>query len=170
MLEWLALSRRSFMSSYGRTSDTIVAPVRSHSGRPWGKRSSITHWVNGSAITGQASCMPSIAAIRARSASVVAGTIRSTMLSGQASSVCTQAPNSGSRRCAKRVRTRWVVRPLAGRLSQDSTVNGSVPAARRARRAAARKPGAVRGRSGSARSARIAGSVSSSSPVAGFQQ
>ena len=97
------------------------------------------------------------AAIRARSASVVAGTMRSTMVAGKAMCSATYLPRSGFRRVASRVTTFATVRPLAGRLSQHRTVKGGRPRALRARIASTRKPGAERGVSGWLRSWRMSG-------------
>ena len=89
------------MSSNGPTSSTMVTPNLSQSGRPAGKSSSTTHWRNGSVITGQASSTPSARETRARSASVVAGTMRSTMLDGTGDIVLDDAaPRPASRRPA----------------------------------------------------------------------
>ncbi len=75
------------MFSYGATSVTNSAPAIDQSGRPCGNRSSITHWLNGSVTTGAASSIPRRAAIAARSRSVVAGVMRSTMVDGKATSL-----------------------------------------------------------------------------------
>ena len=83
--EWLALSRRSFIDSYGATSATNCAPTRSQAGRPATKRSSIAHCLNGSCTTGAASCKPSAASLSAMSRPVVAGTMRSTIVDGKRS-------------------------------------------------------------------------------------
>ena len=72
--------------------------------------------------------------------------------------------------CASRVTTLATVRPLAGRLSQHSTVKGGSPRAFRARSASTRKPGAERGGPGCARSWMMSGCCSFSSPVAGSWQ
>ncbi len=110
-----------------------------------GKSSSITHWVNGSVTTGQASVAPSAWSTRARSSSVVAGVMRSTMVEGKATSPATQAPSSASRSSAKRDSTRRATTPFAGRLSQVSTVKGGTPAACRRASASMTSPGAVVG-------------------------
>ena len=137
----------------GATSATMVAPAASQAGRPSGKRSSITHWVNGSVTTGQASSRPSAAATRARSASVVAGTMRSTMVSGQATSPRDEAPEVGDRAAARTASAAGAAcAPLAGRLSQHSTVKARQPAGAAPASAAARNPSAERGASGWARS------------------
>src|SRR3954470_7830095 len=141
----------------GPTSATSSAPASSKRGRPLLKRSSITHCVNGSVITGQASETPRRSAIAARSASVVAGTIRSTMVEGNAISSSTQRPRSGSRKRANWARTRPTVWPFSGRLSQHRTVKGATPLARRRRKASTRLPGALRARSGAARSVAMSG-------------
>ena len=46
------------MRSNGSTSSTSCAPTVSNGGRPAGKWSSITHWVKGSVMIGQASSRP----------------------------------------------------------------------------------------------------------------
>jgi hypothetical protein len=56
--------------------------------------SSITHWLKGSVITTPSSRIAS-ASTSARSASVVAGTMRSTMLHGKVQFCATQSTRSG---------------------------------------------------------------------------
>ena len=164
MPECAPFNSRSFISSKGRTSATISTPCSSHRGRPSGKFSSTTHCMKGSAFTGQASCRPSAADIRSRSASVVAGTMRSTMVEGKATSRSMWSARCRSLASANWRTSRRTVSPLDGRLSQHSTVKGGVPVSRRRSSAAAMKPCTVRGRAGSARSAATSGCERSSLP------
>ena len=99
-------------------------------GRPAGKWSSITHWKNGSATTGHWSSMPKRSRRSSRSVSAVTGVTRSTMLLGKATCSAIQSPRSGSTRRAKATKLLRATVPLCGRLSQDRTANGAVPAAR----------------------------------------
>ncbi len=116
---------------------------------------------------GQASSSPVAAAMRARSASVVAGTMRSTMVAGKATCSATWTPSGGSTSAARRATTLRTERPLDGRLSQHRTVKGGRPRSHRSRRAATRKPGAETGVARLARSCTMSGCASFSSPVAG---
>ena len=170
MVECEPLSIRNFISSNGSTSATSCTPTASKAGRPAGKRSSITHWLKGSVMIGQASSRPVRSRTSWRSASVVAGTMRSTMVEGKATVSATWRPSPGSRSAAKRVTMRAVVRPLAGRLSQLITVNGGMPDARRLARASTMSPGALTGSCGWARSCTMSGWFGSISPVAGSWQ
>ena len=96
--------------------------------------------------------MPSAAATAARSASVVSGTIRSTIVEGKATSSAIHLPSSGDRKLANRCRILPTVTPLAGRLSQESTVKGARPKSLRRDSAATMNPAADRGASGFFRS------------------
>ncbi len=112
----------------------MIAPARSQAGRGAAKSSSITHWRNGSVITAPRSSMPSAAAIAARSAAVVAGVIRSTIVDGKRTLSSIQASSSpacGSRSAKSRT-SPASTRPLSGRLSQHTTVIGAPFARRRA--------------------------------------
>lgn len=111
------------------------------------KESSRTHWRYGSPVTASASRTPSAAAAVARSASPVAGTIRSTTVAGKAT-----APAIRSRISARSgqfdARTKsWTTRastaPLPAMLSQDTTVSGGAPARIRAASEAASRPTTV---------------------------
>ncbi len=86
--------------------------------------------MKGSATTGQASCIPSAAAIRSRSASVVRGTMRSTMLHGKLHCLSIHSDSAAgpcrSAKASTRPRSTW---PLDGRLSSDSKVTGPSPPA-----------------------------------------
>ena len=66
------------------------------------------------------------------SAAVVAGTMRSTIVHGNATCVPIQSASDGSRACANAATMPSTVRPLCGRLSQQTTVIAPPPAARRA--------------------------------------
>ena len=81
--------------------------------------------------------------MRPRSSSVVAGTMRSTIVEGQKTASANHRPRSGSRNSAIRRSTRRVVAPLLGRLSQLRTVKGATPAARRRRKASTIQPGSA---------------------------
>ena len=100
MLEWPALSSRSLYSSHDSTSSVKTAPTRSQSGRPFAKRSSMTHWRNGSATTGHRSTIPCSRASHARSPSVVLGVIRSTIELGNVHAASIHSASAPSRRCA----------------------------------------------------------------------
>ena len=76
----------------------MIAPARSHAGRPAAKSSSMTHCVNGSVTTAPSSRAPSASPIRARSSSVVAGVIRSTIVEGKVTLAAIQSPNPSHRR------------------------------------------------------------------------
>ena len=117
-------------SSYFSTSSLKMTPgAASQRGRPAAKRSSITHIVNSSAGTGQASSAPSASAAAARVASVGAGTMRSTIAFGNVTDSSSQASRPGSAPAAVRNWTTAlrVVLPAESRLSQDSTVTGAPP-------------------------------------------
>lgn len=82
-------------------------------------------------MTGQASARPSARATASRSASVVRGTMRSTIEHGNVHSAAIQRASPASTCSAKAStmpRSRW---PLAGRLSSDMSVSGPRRAARR---------------------------------------
>jgi hypothetical protein len=158
------------MCSKGATSRTSVAPPLSQSGRPARNRSSITHWENGSVTTQASSRRPSRLATVSRSASVTAGTMRSTIALGQSISASIHAARPGSRNAANWRTTRRVAAPLSGRLSQLSRASPPAPAARRAASPATINPGAERGGPCPSRSARMSGCVSSRSPCAGSRQ
>ena len=113
------------MCSNGFTSETICTPAAAKSGRPAEKRSSTIHCVNGSVTTGHVSIMPSAEETAARSASVVSGTIRSTIVEGKATSASIHLARSRDRNAANCVTIRSTVWPLAERLSQDRTVKGT---------------------------------------------
>jgi hypothetical protein len=104
----------------------------------------MTHWRNASHTTGASSRRRSLAEIFSTSAGVVAGTIRSTIVQGKATSASIQPVSASSRSAAKaRARSRSVV-PLLGKLSQDRTVVGGAPACRRASSPATSAPIALR--------------------------
>ena len=136
-----------------------------------GKWSSSTHWVNGSQTTGQASSTPNCCTRAVTSSGFVTGVMRSTIALGKATCSASQGASgspSGERsscRAAKAPTMSRATSPLPGRLSQDITVNGSVPAARRRRSASVTKPKALRGVPGESRSACRAGSSGSNRPV-----
>ena len=155
------------MCSKGVTSATNWTPASSNAGRPAGKWSSTTHWMKSSQNTGQASSMPNSSRVIARSRSPVAGAMRSTMPFGKATLSRIQAASCGSCASARPATALRATTPLCGTLSQESTVNGARPAARRARRPARTRPKTVVGASGCAASAVIAGFAGSKAPVAG---
>ena len=93
--------------------------------------------------------------------------MRSTMPFGKATLSRTQAASLGSCASARPATAFIATTPLCGTLSQESTVNGATPAARRARSAARIRPKTVFGASGLAASAAIAGMAGSKAPVAG---
>lgn len=102
------------------------------------------HSSNGSHTTGQASSTPDSLAIAARSASVVTGVIRSTMLLGKGTFPVTQAPSAGSLRFAKAVNILRATSPLSWMLSQDITAKGASPRFRRRASASVMRPNVVR--------------------------
>lgn len=127
-MEWLALSTRSLSASHGSTSATSTAPASSHGGRAAAKSSSITHCRNGSATTAASSRNPVRVRTSVRSSAVVAGTIRSTIVAGNRMCSDTHAASSASPAASMNCCTsRRRVRPLAGRLSQLTTVTGPAP-------------------------------------------
>jgi hypothetical protein len=91
--------------------------------------------MNGSQTTGQASSTPNRASISRRSSSVVTGVMRSTIEQGKATCSPIQSPSAASSRAANAVNARRARWPLPSRLSQDITVNGTVPRSRRRRSA-----------------------------------
>ena len=130
----VALSRRIFASSNTCTEATISAPAFSQAGRPAMKRSSMTHWMKLSAITGAASAQPVAASTRAATSAGGRGVMRSTMSFGQVVFASTQARNGASPRRSKKSSSPARKRsPLLRRLSQFSSVTG--PQARRLRSA-----------------------------------
>ena len=168
------LSIRSFMSSKGSTSPTISAPTGSQAGRPVGK-AVLDHPLG----EGLGDDRPGVLARpaprrpRAMSASVVAGTMRSTMVQGKATSPLDAAAEivveeRGEARDDPPRDRRAVGRQV---VAGHDTVKGTTPAARRRRSASTRRPGAVRRRgAGSARSACMSGWSGLRSPVAGSWQ
>ncbi len=121
--------------------------------------------MNGSHTTGQPSWTPNRSRRTARSASAVTGVIRSTMQFGKLTFASIQSASSGFFSRAKAPIIRWATSPFPWMLSQDMTTNGSVPEARRSASASVMKPNAVPGTAPSSRSAWIAGSLGSNSPV-----
>ena len=121
--------------------------------------------MNGSQTTVSPSRTPKSRSSCWMSSGVVTGVIRSTMQLGNATSARSQAPSSGSARSAYAANIRRAISPLPGRLSQDMTVNGGTPAARRRRSASTTKPNTVPGVAPGRRSARTAGLAGSNSPV-----
>ena len=81
----------------------------------------------------------------------------------------THSPSSGSRSRANAVKTFSAMWPLPRMLSQDITVNGSMPLDRRRTSASVTRPNVVAGTAAGARSAWTSGLVSSNSPVAGWK-
>ncbi len=132
------------MSLYGATSSTNRAPTRSSGGRSLQKSSSITHWVNGSVITGQRSPTWKVSSTSSRSPGVVAGVMRSTMLPGKETRSAIHRASAGPRRPARVMTASRVAAALSGRLSHDSTVNGARRARRRASRASTTSPNTER--------------------------
>ena len=153
------------MSSYFATSATNSTPTFSSAGRPVGKRSSSTHWRNGSHATGTASIRPKVGGASARSRSEVAGVMQSTMELGKATFAATQSASAGSERRARPVTVCAQTWPFSGRLSQDITVKGGTPASRRCRRAFRIMPNTVAGASGLAASAAMSGCAVARPPV-----
>ena len=170
IVEWLPLSMRSFIVSNGATSATSSAPAASHAGRGATKRSSITQLLYGSATTGAASVTPRRRAASAMSSSVVAGTMRSTIVHGNAACCAIHSASAGSRFCANASTRPSSVRPLCGRLSQHTTLSAPAPVALRTARPATTKPTAEHGASGCARSWTTSGCARLSAPVAGSWQ
>ena len=111
--------------------------------------------------------MPNTAATRSRSASVVAGVMRSTIELGKRTSRSTQSPSAASRSRANPTNARRATSPLPWMLSQDITVNGGRPRSRRRISASVTRPNTVDGTAPGARSARTAGSSAWNSPVTG---
>ncbi|CAM5336407.1 hypothetical protein SFUMM280S_01947 [Streptomyces fumanus] len=128
------------MSLYGATSCTKRAPTRSSGGRSLQKSSSMTHWVNGSVITGQRSPTWKSSSTSSRSPGEVAGVMRSTMLPGKETRSWIHRASAGSRRPARVAVAARAAAALSGRLSQDSTVNGAWWARRRRSRASTITP------------------------------
>ncbi len=170
MIAWPPFRMRIFMCSNGVTSETNWAPTSSKAGRPAGNSSSTTHWMKSSQKTGQASSMPNSSRVILRSRSEVAGAMRSTMPLGKATLPRIQAANFGSCASARPATAFFATTPLCGTLSQESTVKGWTPAARRARSPARIRPKTVFGASGWAASAAIAGFAGSKAPVAGLMK
>ena len=113
-----------------------------------GKVSSSTHCVNGSVTTGQASSMPS----RRELLPVLGCRRRNHPVDHRRGEGHVAVDPVGERGVAAlgelaRPRGRWR-RPFDGRLSQDATVNGAVPPARRRTSASSRRPGSERGACG----------------------
>jgi hypothetical protein len=75
--------------------------------------------------------MPNRSSTLARSASVVAGVIRSTIEFGNGTSASIQPARAGSRSRANADTARRATSPLDWMLSQETTVSGPVPAERR---------------------------------------
>ena len=106
---------------------------------------------------------------------MVTGVILSTMELGNVTSCSIHSASSGSRNRAYAVNCRRAMSPLPWMLSQDMTVNGRVPAARRRASASTTRPKTVAGGSASppwaatracSRSWATAGFWASNSPVA----
>jgi hypothetical protein len=116
-----------------------TAPTSPHGGRPAAKSSSITHWRNGSATTGQRSSMPRVSCSHSRSASAVTGVMRSTIEFGNVQLSCTHSTSAAPARAAAASMARRAASPLPGRLSQLRIVSGPAPRSRRTARAAARR-------------------------------
>ena len=165
MTAWPPFRMRIFIISQGVTSSTNSTPTCSSAGRPRGKLSSSTHWMKSSAKTGLSSMMPKSSRIMARSRSLVAGVMRSTMPFGKATFAAIQSAKAGSDRRAVSTTASRVTWPLCGMLSQHMTVKGGMPASRRAFRPATSIPNTVLGAKGLAPSAAIAGWAGSKCPV-----
>ena len=95
-MEWEPLSSQSLRCSYGVTSSTTRTPASSQAGRPAGNRPAMTHSLNGSVGTGEASTYPCDEVTASRSASVVTGVIRSTMEVAKSTLSSIQPSRSGS--------------------------------------------------------------------------
>ena len=124
-----------------------MTPTFSSAGRPAGNLSSTTHCRNSSQKTGQLSSTPHWSRRIARSRSVVAGVMRSTMELGRRrwrGSMRRARDRTSSARPATAFSVTW---PLPGMLSQDITVKGAMPAARRRFSPATIRPKAVFGAS-----------------------
>ena len=142
-------------------------PTSSHGGRPAANASSMTHWRNGSATTGQRSSMPMGSRSQLRSASSVTGVMRSTIELGNDVLLdpCRQA---GVERARPRDHRRAAASPLPGRLSQLRTVSGPAPVrgdGAPARRPADRRSGSAAWRARPSR-ARVSASVIVSDKIA----
>ncbi len=96
-------------------SATSIAPASSQRGRSPRNASSITHCVKGSPTTGARSGTPVSRSAIARSASVVAGTIRSTIVHGKSAPDVSHSSPTSSRSTS----------PLRGTLSQETTASGA---------------------------------------------
>jgi len=136
MEEWVAFSKRSFISSKERTELVNSTPTSSRGGRGRSaKSSSITHCQNGSCKTGAGSGQQVNAAISSTSCAVTAGTIRSTMVAGNRTFSLIHCARSGSIFCANSSTTVCKTRPFSDRLSQLRQVKAFRPNARLCRNA-----------------------------------
>src|SRR5690606_40145251 len=114
----------SFAASNGATFATNSAPPACQAGLPLLNASSMTHWQKGSVFTYASSRRLQASAFREISASVTAGTMRSTIVAGKPTESPIQASSAllRSRANASTADLRRV--PFAGRLSQDTIVGG----------------------------------------------
>ena len=138
--EWLALSRRSLASSKGATSSTTVTPTAdsASSSLASAKRRSITHSQKASVPKAAWSCRPKAVWAAASRAGVAAGTMRSTMLLGNAQRPAIQRPSADPCPSPFSCTSAWHMAssllPLPLRLSQEAMVRPAKPAALRADR------------------------------------
>ena len=145
MIAWPPFRMRIFIISKAWTWVVKVTPTFSSAGRPIGKLSSTTHCRNGSQVTGTGSSPRPKAAAIVFSRGPVPGVMRSTMPLGKATWALIQSAKAGSESWARPTTAASVTWPLPGRLSQDITVKGAIPAALRAFSAAMIAPNAVIG-------------------------
>mmetsp|Transcript_56567 Transcript_56567/g.132160 ORF Transcript_56567/g.132160 Transcript_56567/m.132160 type:complete len:245 (+) Transcript_56567:118-852(+) len=142
---WTPLSKRSFMSSYGRTSSTkrhFPLGDLSQDGRPEGNLSSTTQSRKLSQMTGQPSSRLYLSLSSAFASSVVAGVMRSTIEFGNITFSeihVAKAPSTAP--AISRTAMRAFV-PFSWRLSQLRMAKPPAPSLRRAA-VATRKPAAV---------------------------
>ena len=127
---------------------TGIAPARSQAGRRSRARSSIAHIRKGSPTTSPASRNPVAAANPAMSSSRVAGTIRSTIVSGKTAARASVSTTCGATFWARESTTRLSVELLPGTLSQLIITGSVAPRAMRRLSTARMKPGRESGRSG----------------------
>ena len=140
--EWLALSRRSLASSNGATSSTTVTPTAdsASSSLASAKRRSITHSQKASVPKAAWSFRPKAVWAAASRAGVAAGTMRSTMLLGNAQCPAIQRPSAAPCpspspfSCTSAWHMASSLPPLPLRLSQEAMVRPAKPAAQRADR------------------------------------
>ena len=164
--EWAPLRRRSFMCSKGSTSATNSAPCRSKAGRP-GDEAILDHPLR----EGLGHHRPAVddAERRAHLVAVGVGGAGHDAVDHRGGAGDLAGDIGGEVAAALPRRTRRAraarVRPLCGRLSQESSVNGAVPALRRRSIASAMKPSAERGAAGWARSCRMSGWSARSPPL-----